>query len=159
MSNLAVEMINGFPEMPECSEPLKNVWNGTYVWIGQFTKGVDNRIVFARLVDRIITTKMTMGERYTTIKDFVAYYRFITGDEPEHLQVERLNAWARGNYDPRDYPVLSEKELNRRSRKFEKPLTALDELPREWRMNGKRRAGMVVFSLDIAHKLKATDEE
>ncbi|WP_314587908.1 hypothetical protein [Paenibacillus terrigena] len=153
MSNLAIAESHQVNSAHECTGSLKDVWDGTYIWVGQFVRGANNRILFARFVDQIITAQMTMGERYTAISDFIAYYRQITEETPEQTHMDRLYAWARGNYDPVDYPHYTQEELKRRNGKFERPLSERNELPEEYRIHGRIKAGMVVFSEDISFKL------
>lgn len=125
---------------------LRDIWENGYFWRDAFTAGVDNRLMLARVIDRLTSVALQMAERRTAANDLSGYYKHVTGDEIPMLERDRLNAWVSSGYDPMDYPILSELELSlRRSREVVEYGDAIDLVSE---VTGRRKGGMVIFSED-----------
>ncbi|WP_239613914.1 hypothetical protein [Cohnella mopanensis] len=99
---------------------VRDIWRNGYAWRGQFYSYVDNRIVLRRVIDQVVQVSATMAEKQTAAADLVRYYEHVSGQTVKTAQLERLNDWVRGDYDIADYPVYTEKQLDRMSFEFEK---------------------------------------
>lgn len=129
---------------------LRDVWKGGYFWRDVFVKGVDNRLLLIRVVDRLVTVALQMSERRTALNDLAGYFMHVTGDAFPQEQRQRLNRWVSAGYDPRDYPILSELEL-RLQRDRERPIKKAKELSIGFNpcaIIGKREGPMIVASGD-----------
>lgn len=127
---------------------LRDVWNGGYFWRDLFVKGVDNRLLLARVVDRLVTVALLMSERRTALNDLAGYFTHITGEEFPLDQRQRLNRWVSAGYDPRDYPILSELAL-RLNRDRELPIDDAKSAStghNPCAINGRRKGPMIVAS-------------
>lgn len=125
---------------------LRDVWKGGYFWRDVFVKGVDNRLLLIRVVDRLVTVTLQMSERSMALKDLAGYFTHITGDAFPQDQRQRLNRWVSAGYDPRDYPILSDLEL-RLQRDYERPAKDSHDIPignNPCAINGRRKGPMII---------------
>lgn len=127
---------------------LRDVWKGGYFWRDVFVKGVDNRLLLIRVVDRLVTVALQMSERRTALNDLAGYFTHVTGDTFPQDQRQRLNRWVSAGYDPRDYPILSELAL-RLNRDSERPIEDAKSAyigHNPCAINGRRKGPMIVAS-------------
>lgn len=131
---------------------LRDIWNNGYFWKDAFTTGADNRLMLARIIDRLTVVSLQMAEKRTAANDLAGYYRHISGEDIPKSERERLNAWVSAGYDPRDYPILSELELSlRRSREVMEYDDSFDMVSE---VTGRRKGGMIIFSEDDIYENK-----
>lgn len=128
------------------SGSLLDIWDNGYFWRGTFTPGADNRLMLARVIDKLISVSLQMAEKRTAANDLEFYYTHVTGEEVPKAERDRLKAWVSNGYDIQNYPILSELELSlQRNREKTNYNDAVDMLTE---VTGRREGGMVIFSED-----------
>lgn len=140
-------------EYPKETGNLHDVWSNGYFWMGQFTRGADNRLLLARIVDRLASVALQMAEKRTAANELIGYYKHVTGADMPAAQKDRLDAWVRRGYDVDDYRILSNAELaNRRSREC----CEYNDAMGQGESSGKRKGPMIPFSDDDLFSEKAS---
>lgn len=128
---------------------LRDVWDNGYFWMGQFTRGADNRLLLTRIIDRLTSVALQMAEKRAAANELIGYYKHVTGSDMPAVQKKRLDAWVSRGYYVDDYPILSNAKLKQRQ---DRECHAYDDSIGQGESTGKRKAAMVPFSDDDLYR-------